>query len=70
MTFDLDLYIQGQQGSTLAQAMACCLMALKPLLKQILTLLNSISKAKNINLRAISQEIPKPLINELSLKIT
>ena len=56
-----------RSGSTLAQVMACCLMAPSHYLTQCWLI---IRKFSDHQLRAISQEMPQPSITKVSLKIT
>ena len=56
-----------RSGPTLAQVMACCLMAPSHYLTQCWLIIN---EASDHQLKAISQEIPQPSITKVSLKIT
>ena len=56
-----------RSGSTLAQVIACCL---TPLSNYGITWTNHFKRPCDIHLRAISPELTKPSINEISLKIT
>ena len=56
-----------RSGPTLAQVMACCLMAPSHYLTQCWLIIN---KSSDHQLKAISQEIPQPSITKVSLKIT
>ena len=54
-------------GSTLAQVMACCLMAPSHYLNRHWLI---ISKSSDIYIRAIAQQMPQPSITKIHLKIT
>ena len=57
-------------GSTLAQVMACCLMAPSHYLNQCWLVISEVQWGNDINIRAISQEMPQPSVTKICLKIT
>ena len=64
-----DTISQHRSGSTLAQVMACCLMAPSHYLNQCGLFITNI-RSCDIHLKAISEKIPQPSIITVSLKFT
>ena len=63
----IDVICRQGSGSTLAQVMACCLATPSHYLNQCWQIIREIS---DIHIRAISQEMPQPVITKIRLKIT